>query len=350
MKHIEKYLSLLLVTVMTVSTLTLVACTPQGDDHTEEQTQNVLKSSLSLQPEDSAFIKLSASAPMRSATKANAIEHTLTATVLPESADNKAVDWSVAWAQTSNTSPVENYVTVTPKSDGSNIATVTCLQPFTGNIIITVTTREGGFTAQCICKYVGIPTTLEVDLSGVTVVADSDWNVDVVEVDGGNSMSYHVIDLSNVFGEPGTDFTPKYRINMETHGGIYTKNTTYDASGAVIGTERVELSVTTTDFYTSGYYSAYFTAGNNMSNYVHVGIRNGQLYINGHNYPESINWVQKHGDGTNTNIVFDGFIDGKEPYVTVTLTEENTGLTFTFNVRTVGNVSQVNLDYDEIIF
>jgi hypothetical protein len=39
-----------------------------------------------------------------------------------------------------------------------------------------------------------------------------------------------------------------------------------------------------------------------------------------------------------------------EPYVTVTLTEKVTGITYTFNVRTVGTVSNVILDSNEIIF
>ena len=78
--------------------------------------------------------------------------------------------------------------------------------------------------------------------------------------------------------------------------------------------------------------------------------RDGKLYINGHNYPESISWKQQNSDGTVTKTEFNGFIDGKEPYVTVTLTEENTGLTYTFNVRTVGSVSEVILDSNEIIF
>ena len=34
----------------------------------------------------------------------------------------------------------------------------------------------------------------------------------------------------------------------------------------------------------------------------------------------------------------------------MTLTEKVTGITYTFNVRTVGTVSDVNLDYSEIIF
>ncbi len=350
MKHTRKYLSIFLVAVMVISALSLVACNPQSNDKDQGiKNESVSISKFSLTPQSTQFISLSASAPTRSATNANVIEHTLTATVLPESAENKQVDWSVAWAQTAITYDVEDYVTVTPQSDGSNVATVTCLQPFAGNIIITVTTREGGFTAQCVCKYVGLPSQMVVDLSEATIVNDTDWNESIVEV-GGNITTYHGINLSNIFGEPGADFTPKYRLNMETHGGIYTKNTSYDASGNLIGTESGELGVTTTDFYTSGYYSAYFTAGNNMANYVHVGIRDGQLYIIGHSYPESINWVQKNSDGTSTNIVFDGYIDGKEPYVTVTLTEENTGITYTFNVRTVGIVNEVTLDNNELIF
>lgn len=57
---------------------------------------------------------------------------TLTATVLPVEATNKLVDWSVAWGVTKQhgSENVTDYVTVTPKSDGSNIATVTCKKAF----------------------------------------------------------------------------------------------------------------------------------------------------------------------------------------------------------------------------
>ena len=273
----------------------------------------------------------------------------LTATVLPETAENKDVTWSVNWEDTTRTEIVSSYVMAVTETNGSNVATVTCYRPFTGNIVITVTTVEGGFTASCIVKYVGIPSAMEVDLSEANMVTDSAWGVDVVEVGSGNTLSYHAISLSNIFGEPGADFTPSYRLHMETHGGIRTKITTYDADGNLISTEAGELTLSTVDFQTSGYYSAYF-ATTNVTNYVYVGIRDGQLYINGHNYPESINGEKKNADGTTTKIEFDGFIDGKEPYVTATLTEENTGLTFTFNVRTVGSVSEVILDSNEIIF
>ena len=350
MKHTRKYLSIFLVAVMIISALSLVACNPQSNDKDQGiKNENVSISKFSLAPQSTQFISLSASAPTRSATNANVIEHTLTATVLPESAENKEVDWSVAWAQTAISLNVEDYVTVTPQSDGSNVAIVACHKPFTGNVIITVTTREGGFTAQCVCKYVGLPSAMEVDLSDLSMITDTDWNVDVVEVSGDGSTSYHEINLSNIFGEPGADFTPNYRLHMEPHGGIVTKITTYDADGNVISTEQGELLPQTIDFQTPWYYSSYF-ATNSIVNYVHVGFRDGQLYITGHNYPESISWEKKNADGTTTKTEFDGFIDDKEPYIHVTLTEENTGLTYTFNVRAIGTVNNVNLDYNEIIF
>ena len=68
---------------------------------------------------------------------------TIQATVKPDNATNKNVSWSVsflnansAWAKGKN---VNDYVTVTPQSEGSNIATVECLQPFGEQIKITVT-------------------------------------------------------------------------------------------------------------------------------------------------------------------------------------------------------------------
>ena len=260
------------------------------------------------------------------------------------------MDWTVNWEDTSRTEIVSSYVMLTTNENGGNVATVTCVKPFTGNVIIEVTTREGGFTAQCVCKYVGIPSTMEVDLSDATIVTDTDWNVDVVEVSGDQTTSYHAINLSNIFGAPGAEFTPEYDIVMEAHGGIYTKNTTYDASGALTGTERVEVPLQTIDFFdTANYYSAYF-AGTAIVNQVFVGIRDGQLYISGQGYPAAYSTEKKNTDNTVSKAVFDGYIDDMEPYVTVILTEKTTGITYTFNVRTVGTVNNVNLDYNEIIF
>lgn len=84
----------------------------------------------------------------------------VTANVEPSTATNKAVDWSVMWADTTNTANVSDYVTVTPASNGSTTATITCYKAFTGDILVVVTTREGGYTADCVVSFVGKPTSL----------------------------------------------------------------------------------------------------------------------------------------------------------------------------------------------
>lgn len=82
----------------------------------------------------------------------------LNATVYPETADNKAVDWEVsfvnpssAWANGKN---VADYVKVVPESDGAAVATVECLQAFGERIKITVTSRANPLAkAECVLDY-----------------------------------------------------------------------------------------------------------------------------------------------------------------------------------------------------
>ena len=58
--------------------------------------------------------------------------YTLTATVEPANAVNKAVDWTIVFVDPSSEwatgKTVTDYVTLTPQADGSTVATVQCLQ------------------------------------------------------------------------------------------------------------------------------------------------------------------------------------------------------------------------------
>ena len=83
---------------------------------------------------------------------------TIQASIKPDNATNKNVSWSVsfvnpssAWAQGKT---VTDYVTVTPQSTGSNIATVECLKPFGEQIKITVTSESNANAkAECIVDF-----------------------------------------------------------------------------------------------------------------------------------------------------------------------------------------------------
>ena len=347
-KNFKKYLAVLLAVMTMLSTFALASCNSNipGED-TDVEPAGV-SHGLSMETQSSPFMKLSATTGTRATANGNVLVHTLTATVLPENAPDKAVYWAVNWEDTTRQEIVSSYVLLTPNENGGNIATVTCLRPFTGNVVITVTTKEGGLTASCICKYVGLPTTMRVDLSNVNTVKDTHWNTDIVEV--GQTTTYHEINLSNVFGAVGTTFTPEYDLVLEPHGGIYAKNETYSANGDLIDTTRSEVPLQTTDFFDTQQYGIAYFMGNTFIHTIQVGLRDGQLYITGKNYPSAYGYNLMNNDNTVSKASFDGYIDGKEPYVTVTFIEKVTGLTYTFNVRTVGTVSDVILDHSEIIF
>lgn len=83
---------------------------------------------------------------------------TLSATVSPETADNKSVDWSVAFVNPSSSwasgKTVTDYVTVTPTSDGALTANVSCLKSFGEQIKITVISRANPKAkAECTLDY-----------------------------------------------------------------------------------------------------------------------------------------------------------------------------------------------------
>lgn len=101
---------------------------------------------------------------------------TVRANVEPYNAENSKVDFTVAWkdAPSSYNKNVAEYVTVRQDSDGSQTATITCIKAFTEyNVVITVTTRDGGFTAQCLCTFSGTATGLELSVDGKEQTTDN---------------------------------------------------------------------------------------------------------------------------------------------------------------------------------
>lgn len=128
----------------------------------------------------------------------NSVSKTIIATVLPETAANKQVDWSVEWGYEEAEGDVSQYVTVTPDSDGSTNATVICKQAFTGTILVIATTRESGYQASCILTFVGIPTDIIVS-GGVSLVSGA------YKLGIGQDYVFDVA-LTNPFDSVGAEF------------------------------------------------------------------------------------------------------------------------------------------------
>ena len=95
----------------------------------------------------------------------------LTATITPENATDKTVDWTIAWAVPPQHSggtigdedqgsvwamgkTVTDYVTVTPTSDGALTANVECIKDFGAQVKVTVTSRDNSdVKANCLVDY-----------------------------------------------------------------------------------------------------------------------------------------------------------------------------------------------------
>lgn len=278
---------------------------------------------------------------------------TLTATVLPVEATNKLVDWSVAWgiANQHGEESVTDYVTVTPQSDGSNVATVTCHKAF-GNdeIIVTVTTRDGGFSANCQVLYAGVPTIIKISPTGANVITDSKWdNVNIVEVECPKTYSFEIA-LDNEFGLVGSTFTPQYKLSAVAYGSVKAKRDIYNASGVFQNTLYSEIPFVVHDVFESdGYISASFQKPGGFVNVNKVSLVNGKLSVEAKEMPSSLSGISADRNGKAV-YSFDSYVDEKLPYIAVTVTEVNTGISATINIRTVSGVQSVSLSNTTLSF
>lgn len=127
------------------------------------------------------------------------------ASVTPWDAANQQVDYSIAWgaAPTHGKEAVTDYVTVTQDSDGSLTATISCKKAFGGDkIIVTVTTRDGGFTANCTVSFVGVASTISITNSSLNPISDT--NRGSYYQLGTNKTYNFTANLGNIFNTIGS--------------------------------------------------------------------------------------------------------------------------------------------------
>lgn len=174
-------------------------------------------------------------------TSPQSVDVRIEAYVYPESAANKAVDFSVAWgnAPTHGSEQVSNYLTVTPDSDGSTMATVSCKKAFGDDtIVITVTTREGGYTATCTVSFTGIASGIEITSSTATKKSTSERG-EYYEL--GTSKTYTFdIGLTNAFDEAAGNLSVT---EIGGEGNMYFGNGSYNDGGYINFTDMVQKSI-----------------------------------------------------------------------------------------------------------
>ena len=272
---------------------------------------------------------------------------TLTATVHPFEATNKAVDWTVNWGANAvnGNKDVTEYVTVTPSSDGSTTATVGCYKGFgSDTIIVSVITREGGFSATCTVRFLAFPTELSIDMNGANRITDSSWNTTIYEVDVGTNYSFAVVPTNSTYGSIGGSFTPNYQV---TAVGVGSFNMRDSLNLRINGTTDYPYTL---DEYINNTITYQYDTYVLHNRYMQVSMDGNNVSVLADNVVSGLrDLIDCSGRGA-TGKIFYSFVNNKEPYVKITVKELNTGLTTSVNVRSVSGVTSVSLDRSALSF
>ena len=264
------------------------------------------------------------------------VEETVTAILTPSTVANKAVDWSIEWADNAplKTSAISDYLTVTPDSDGSLTAKVRCYKSFRGSsAVLYVTSRNSGAKGSCIVYFVGKPSSLTVDVSNLS----TQWRgkILVCSLNKGSTYTQDII-LSNKFNDVGEDY----------------KNLTLDVSG--IGSFVQGTANITSAGYTWSY-EENVALDSVKDKYIAVSIVNGKLVIEakGRYEEEKGNYV---GGSSSGSIMAGRYKEdttdsmGFLPYYNIIVKASNSKVLGAIQVYICEGVSNVDITPTEISF
>lgn len=196
--------------------------------------------------------------------------YTITAIITPSNADDKTVDWSVAWKDSNSTwakgKTVTSYVTVTSTSDGALTASVSCLAAFGEQIIVTVIPRGNtDISATCTLDYRQTITGVVSELSHYIYngSAADDTNRIATTATGGTKtvnlapstystafyQRYYTLTLSSTYTLPINTVSISYKLNLTSNfrsaltsqgcSPVSTSGATFDTvSNATIGSNK----------------------------------------------------------------------------------------------------------------
>ena len=244
-------IALVLVAILSIGLLCALFIRPNDDKEQTEQTASavvvdgegnaMMEGVVYPMPEKMSFSAAAFAVPLAgervpetTVTSEQSVDVRIQAYVRPDDAVNKEVDFSVAWgnAPTHGSEDVSDYLTVTPDSDGSTMATVSCKKAFGDDtIIITVTTREGGYTATCTVTFTGIASGIEITSSTATKKSTSARGT-YYELGTGKTYTFD-IGLTNAFDDVTGDLSVTgidgsgslYFGEMRIEGGAFTRFT-----------------------------------------------------------------------------------------------------------------------------
>ncbi|MGN0804945.1 MAG: hypothetical protein ACI4MS_06150 [Candidatus Coproplasma sp.] len=194
--------------------------------------------------------------------------YVLTATVTPSNATYKDILWSINFKNSSSTwasgKTVTDYVTIAASGTNNSSCTVTPVKAFGEPIIITATTKDGGYTATCQVDYVKRISTTNITFNALTIGASNTFTVDNTYTDYtiDSTVTYTIRSL-NVGGYATSGTLAYYMYNNtcdwdEENGGVMLDSGTHDFNQAISGSSFVlgTSGKTFGDYYTASGWSA----------------------------------------------------------------------------------------------
>lgn len=267
----------------------------------------------------------------------NSISKTITATVYPTDAKNKAIDWKLEWLNETNETDISECLTLAPESDGSLTATLTCYKPFTGEALITATSREGNVFDTCRAVYVGLPDSLDIQPQGFSATSGTIGSY--YELGVRNSYTFNMLP-SNIFNQVGANCN--YTYSVSAVGSIKVQDVIYRGTSDTYewkdGTENLVniSSITTVSKYEPSVFDCSIsgnkltvTVNCTLESYYQDSVRSGQ----------SVNYTQRFRE-----------YNGDNWYYELKVTETNSGVSKSFKFRPVKVVTNVALGNDVITF
>lgn len=191
---------------------------PQKEPVQQEQEASAESGGFNTEFVNTNGVKLFSATPMKYSRTTGTATKQIYATVEPATASNKDVSWTIDW-ENQREELVTDYVTVEPTAANQLVADVTCYAPFEGNIIITVTTLEGNYSAQCVVNFLGLPTEILVD----TIVSNDGETYNL----GLNGTFTLNVEATNPFGQLGADYQD-LEVNLWCLGSVTKGTYTYD--------------------------------------------------------------------------------------------------------------------------
>lgn len=276
---------------------------------------------------------------------ANDTSYTLIATVVPDDSNNKLVDWSLSWLYSTEDFEKQNnvydFIEMIVEEDGSNEVEINIIEAFPDHpIVIKATTRQGGFYATCLARYIGFAESMTVDLTSL-------YDGDILA----NATTTFDIDFDNYFGvvtdEYITDFA-MFEVTVEAVGSftckrVYSSSVTNTVSEVQVSLSAIADHSTINATVENG--KLVLTATNPITSFVR------DLSIGG--ITPDLRVAPDLGGGTILGSIIDitSYKSGAENcYWKITITDTVGGYSTTIQVGIYSDITGVSMSDTEILF